>query len=193
MNSAQIATATFTIAPDFALSYSAFQPSQITAGESSSAASTLSTGQLDFSTPINFTCTVQPSPALAPQCSLDMTSLTPAGGFSSVAGPTVTVRTTPPSMASAGTLHDLSVSGAMLFASLLCVGIVLPLHRSRKRQVAGVWAVTFAVFVLMLGMGCGGGSTHPPRGGTPPGTYTITVIGTSGSLTHPTTVSLNVQ
>jgi hypothetical protein len=38
---------------------------------------------------------------------------------------------------------------------------------------------------LLLWGGCGGrGGSPPPVGGTPPGTYTITLTATSGSLTY---------
>jgi uncharacterized protein DUF11/beta-propeller repeat-containing protein len=41
---------------------------------------------------------------------------------------------------------------------------------------------------------CGGGTSTPPTtGGTPAGTYTVTVTGTSGSASHASTVTLVVQ
>jgi hypothetical protein len=51
---------------------------------------------------------------------------------------------------------------------------------------------------LIFLMACGGSSSSGGGGGggnpgTPAGTYTITVTGVSGSLTHPTTVSLKVN
>jgi uncharacterized membrane protein len=54
-----------------------------------------------------------------------------------------------------------------------------------------------ALLAVAACTGCGGlqgGSAAPaPNPGTPPGVYTITVIGTSGSLTANTTISLTVQ
>jgi hypothetical protein len=41
---------------------------------------------------------------------------------------------------------------------------------------------------------CGsGGSSGPHNPGTPAGTYTVTVAGSSNQLQHSTTVTLNVQ
>jgi len=55
----------------------------------------------------------------------------------------------------------------------------------------------FALLMVAVCTGCGGlqgGSAAPaPNPGTPPGVYTITVIGTSGSLTANTTISLTVH
>ena len=54
--------------------------------------------------------------------------------------------------------------------------------------------VALVLFFLSEAIGCGGGSSGPPPAtGTPAGTYTLTVIGTSGTTTHTTTMTLIVN
>jgi hypothetical protein len=53
------------------------------------------------------------------------------------------------------------------------------------------------VLLVLAITGCGGGtSVRTPTGGTPPGTYNLTVTGTAGSgsavLTHSQTLTLTV-
>ncbi len=81
--------------------------------------------------------------------------------------------------------------GGLALATLL-----LPFASSRKlRRAAGRMPLRMVAFTLLsigaaLGLtGCGVGGLF----GHPPSTYTITVTGTSGSLSHSTTVNLTIQ
>jgi subtilase family serine protease len=76
-----------------------------------------------------------------------------------------------------------------LFAAVLLGGIP-----SRRRWLVLLGFLTLVAIVA--GVACGGGSSGTPQQksqGTPAGSYTITVTGTSGPTTHTTTVSLTVQ
>lgn len=91
-------------------------------------------------------------------------------------------------------------SGAPLYAAWLPVcGIALLGLRvggkaSRKRlMLTGVLLGGFFALILFQG-GCGGSTTTTtPTGGTPAGTYDITVTGTSGTAVHTTTLELVVK
>ena len=82
---------------------------------------------------------------------------------------------------------------AMLFAFPL---VVLMTPRSRLRKLRrGRWLGMWFVLLLVFGMAaCGGGSGFTGGGNhTPPGTYTITITGTSGPISGQTTVTLTVK
>jgi len=81
----------------------------------------------------------------------------------------------------------LTASGSALFAGIFFLGV------PSRRRMAG-FGIALLVF-FAAGVGCGGGSSSKstPTVRTPAGSYTITVSGTSGSLTHTGTVSLTVQ
>jgi hypothetical protein len=65
----------------------------------------------------------------------------------------------------------------------------------RRRKVAIVLALLVIIASVIGFVACGGSksSTSTPVAGTPAGTYTITVTGTAGTLTHTNTVTLVVN
>jgi hypothetical protein len=120
-------------------------------------------------------------------CTLSTNTLTPGG-----AGSLLTVATTAPSVALRPVNRPrwfMPSAGALL----ACILLLLISRKNRRHKLAFgllVFALLAAAFVA-----CGGGSstTGPSSPGTPTGSYTVTVTGTSGQLSHPLNIPVTVQ
>jgi hypothetical protein len=77
----------------------------------------------------------------------------------------------------------------------MCIAMLA--HLEPRHGWACAWALSPLPALLMrflLWAGCERATLTPqPVGGTPPGTYTITVTATSGSVTYSTAFTLTVQ
>ena len=95
----------------------------------------------------------------------------------------------------------LGVLPGVVLALLAMIAMSLASFSKREPRFAPSRVATFGLLVLMVGhiAGCGAVGTGFPAGsgggvqGTPAGTYTVTVVATSGTLQRTTTVSLTVQ
>jgi hypothetical protein len=174
--------------PDFTIAAAALSPAMVSAGASATSAITVAPLN-GFTSAVNLTCAVTPAATKAPTCSLSPSSV--AGG----SGPSMlTVSTT---AATTGSLAP--QSRGVFYAMWLPIGGLALLgtgFTSRKKK---FWSFLFGCLIfsglIFLGA-CGGSSSSGGGGGnsgTPAGTYTVAVTGTSGSLTHSQSLSLVVQ
>jgi hypothetical protein len=178
--------------PDFSTAVTP-QSASIKAGQK--AQFTLTVAPMDrFSEPVSLSCTGAPQNAT---CSLSSQSVTLDG--TNPANVTVTVTTQAATAAAA--IIPLNASpwlalGALGLFTMAGLGFR---NRTRGRQV-GFAAATLALTLLIS---CGGGGSSssgggsnnlpPNSNGTLPGTYTLTVTGTSGSISHSTPIAVTVK
>ena len=172
---------------DFALKIP-YNSGTISPGET--AAYSVSVGFESNTAPVSLACTGLPRETT---CSLP-------GSVSSAGAYYFTVSTTAPQSALA--LNFVKHSSYLWLSSLSPFVAILLIGTPRSRT----WRLMLALMVMgviLAGVGCGGsgngtgGGSSPTDPGTPPGSYTISVTGTSGSgtsaITHTTTFSLIVQ
>jgi uncharacterized membrane protein len=189
---------TFGVA-DFAVSAPASTtPATINPGQSATAS--MNWNALGgFSGTVMFTCSVSPSPELAPKCSMNPASVEVSGGGVTS---TLTVTTTAPTTAASG--PALLRRWAPVYALWLPIPgmamIGLALGGARRRRCFVMLGLLTLLAALSMLAACGGGNnnnTGTTTPGTPAGAYTVTVTGTSGSgtaaTTHTAKISLNVQ
>jgi len=188
---AYVFTAGSTSGPGFALS--SVGSATVSANPGEAANFTFAVVPVDgFNGTVSFTCTGAPSEStcqVSPQWTLDGVNL--AVLFA-------TVTTTASS--SAYPARRILPRGVLPLVppgfTLLLVLIALATITSRCRRVWARRALAFVLVVLWAscggggGNGGGGGASKP---GTPAGTYTITITGTSGSLTNSVTLTLKVS
>ena len=149
-----------------------------------------------FNSAVSLTCSISPIAASDPAtCGFDKTSITPAANGTATATLTITTTAATTAMNDQKPVFWSTAGGGLALACALFFWI------PKKRR---SWLAMFVLLVFlasMAGMACGGGGGNGGGGGgggggnpgTTPGTYTVTVTGTAGSLSHNTTVSLTVQ
>jgi hypothetical protein len=167
----------------------------VTSGTTTGNTGTISVvGTNGFSGIVNLTCSVTTKLTGVtdmPTCSLNPTSVTISGAAAQTS--TLTVNTTAASSAEnqKRSLYWSSASGATFALVLLFMG-----PRKRKDRIA---LLGFLLLFVCTGLiACGGGSSGGGGGGgnngTTPGAYTVTVTGTSGSVSATVgAVALTVQ
>lgn len=148
-----------------------------------------------FAGSVNLACAVTTSisnPVDLPTCSI-VSPVNISNDFSG-ASSVLTINTTAPSnAATALPLRNLFLPGGGA-----ALGLVLFLFVPARRRSRGFLLALLAAIIFSSTLGCGGssGGTGPPRGGTTPGQYLVTVSGSDGAtgkLTANTTVSLTVN
>jgi hypothetical protein len=172
-----------------------FQVSSLTPSSSVSAGTTATyaisvTSPNGFSQSVGLNCT---APATM-TCSIAPSAVTPTATQTQAATLTVTteVRTAVPPTSGIkidpfALLRNFSWMWLIWVALAL---LLLAVAAVRRRPITVAFG--FAVVLLLASVACGGGASGVPAG-TPAGTYQITVTGTSGSVSVPTNVTLNIK
>jgi hypothetical protein len=190
------ASVTVTAAPpSFSVSAPSYtMPTTVTPGQPSTATVTVGSSG-GFAGTVAFTCSVSPMPMLAPTCSLSPAQVQVTAGGQATS--TLTVSTTGPtaSTAPASVRHGASPIYAVAFPifGLALMGFTLD---RRGKKTVGLVISCLLLGGLLLQAACGGGggsSSTTSTPGTPAGSYTVTVVGSSGSAQHKTVVILSVQ
>jgi len=167
---------------DFSLTLSA--PSATVTRGASTAVTINASASGGFNSPISLSCTGLPTGVT---CAFAPNTITP-GGTAASSNLTIAVGSTyvPP-------------SGYMMLGSFTGMGLLGLVYGARKRGQRGMerrtgkWALGSAVLVLGLllaAVGCGSSSSN--HNGTP-GAQTVMVVGTSGSISHSTPLSLTIH
>jgi len=160
--------------PDFTISL----PSSMTVVQGASGAASVSVTPLNgFAGTIQLQCSGVPNQS---SCNFAKDSITipasAAASASSAAATTLTVTT------AGTTITTLGILG-LLFGWGSC-------SRKKPRYRFVIW---IGLAALMMGMaGCASSNRYVQSNGTPPGYYSLTVVATSGSITHSSTMMLHV-
>ncbi len=166
----------------------------VAAGATASYNLTVASQGGSFSNAVALSCSG--APALT-TCTVSPSSVTPNAGSTAV---TVTITTT----AATAELQMPQRQQSPMYANLWTLsqgmgvfGMLLFKRRNNRKMWMRLAALALVLMALFLMAGCAGGTgTGPGRGGNPgtqPGTYSIVVTGTSGSVHHNVSLTRTVQ
>jgi hypothetical protein len=182
--------------PDFSVSSGKTSTATVTAGQPATYTITVASATA-FAQPVSLTCTGAPQNATCSVSPATVTPLDTTGVTTTVTVTTMARSTLTPCPFDRRPLL-LLLAGASLLLFFACLQRFIAGHRMRFRR-SPAFATLLLIIVAFTMTSCGGGSSGGGggAGGTPSGTYTITVTGnfTSGSttLSHATTLTLVVQ
>jgi hypothetical protein len=71
--------------------------------------------------------------------------------------------------------------------------VVLLVGSSRKRKIGSAFLLLIMMSLGLTGCAIGSANKAPGQTGTVPGTYTILITGSAGTLQHSTSLTLTVQ
>ena len=179
------------INPSFALSGAAIRSA--TPGVSAATNITI-TPAGGFTGTVALACSIassSPSSQYPPTCTV--TSPPSVTGVTPVSATLTFESTAPSTTASARSIKQLFGGGI----ALACLLLTFPTRQKRLRPLLLVIFAIGGLTVCGAIAGCGSGSSAAPTSpgitGTPAGTYTVTITGTSGSLTETTTVNVTLN
>jgi uncharacterized protein (TIGR03118 family) len=182
---------------DFSIAAS---PSTLTIAAGQPAAFTVSLGGLNgFSSAVTLTCSGQP---LGSTCNFSPASVSPASGGTATSTMTITTSSSPYNPAvrmaknsTGGIFAAVLPIPTLGFLGLLVVGKGGRQHllgRKRFHYLTGSLAFLIVVGALLAAGGCGY-NANSAGNGTQRSMTTVMITGTSGSLSHSTSVTLTVQ
>lgn len=158
----------------------------VTAGQSGSQTFTI-TPVSSLDVPVTFACSGLPAHS---SCSFTPSSVTPGGSTADVQ---VTISTTAGAAAQLGQRTGPIYALWLPFGGLGLVTMAGVGTRKRSRKVLIALALLLLIPTLLALVSCSSSSTPPPTGGTPLGTFPVTVTSTAGASAHNSALSLTVQ
>jgi hypothetical protein len=175
--------AKYTVGPGFYITNGALSPTSGSPGATATSTITV-TSVMSFSSSVTMSCSVSPTVTNEPTCSFT--------GTGSTVTPTSSGATTTLSIATTGSNAAMKAPAnhgfRIFYAALLPIAGITLLGTgigSRRRKMLGLFMLVMVMAALISMPACGGSSNNGGGGGgntgTPAGTYTITVTGTSGS------------